>query len=31
VEFTWWIVIPLPLLLGIVMSRFIANLKLEDY
>jgi hypothetical protein len=31
VGFTWWNIIPLPLLLGIYMSRFIANLKLEDY
>ncbi|MFN2233233.1 MAG: hypothetical protein ACK2U1_03325 [Anaerolineales bacterium] len=31
VDFTWWIAIPLPLLLGICMSKFIANLKLEDY
>lgn len=29
--FTWWIAIPLPLLLGISMSKIIANLKLEDY
>lgn len=31
VDFTWWMAIPMPLLLGISMSRFIANLKLEDY
>lgn len=28
---TWWNAIPLPLLLGISMSKIIANLKLEDY
>lgn len=31
VGFTWWTAIPLPLLMGISMSRFIAHLKLEDY
>ena len=31
VGFTWWIAFPLPLLLGISMSKVIANLKLEDY
>ena len=31
VGFTWWIAIPLPLLLGIFMSKIIASLKLGDY
>ena len=31
VVFSWWYTIPLPLLLGIYMAKFIANLKLEDY
>jgi hypothetical protein len=31
ISVTWWMLIPLPLVLGLVMGRAIASLHLEDY
>lgn len=31
IEFDWWMLLPFPLIIGVVMAIMIASLHLEDY